>query len=126
MRPLPIEELKDMPGFVRGVSIIRGSPFPVVDPGSLLGMNEQRPITRFITLRISDTRGIALAVDEVLGIRELDPSLLQQLPSLLQSPSSETIEAISPLDDELLIVLRASKILSEDTWQALGIGEGLR
>jgi len=113
-----------MPRFVRGLSIIRGTPFPVVDAGSFLGRKEQRPATRFVTLRISDTRGIALAVDEVMGVRELDPSVLQQMPSLLQSADSETIEAIGTLEGELLIVLRASKMLSEEIWQSLEMGEG--
>ena len=31
MRPLPIEPVAGTPGFVRGVSVIRGAPTPVVD-----------------------------------------------------------------------------------------------
>jgi len=122
MRPLPTEAFKDMPGFVRGLSIIRGSPFPVVDVGALLGTNGQMPVTRFIALRISETRGIALAVEEVVGVKELDPSLLQRMPSLLHGADSERVAAIGTLDGELLVILQEGKMLSEDVWQFFGMG----
>ena len=125
MRPLPIEELKDVPTCVRGLSIVRGYPLPVLDAGSLLGLSGHRPIRRFVTLRVSERRTTALAVDDVLGIRELDRLLVQQLPSVLQSDHAEAIEGISILDGELLIVLRATKMIPEELWQTLGFEEGV-
>jgi len=126
MRPLPIADLNGMPGFVLGLSVIRGTPIPVVDAGSLLGKGRNRQITRFVTLRIGDGRWIALAVGEVLGIREMGQALLQEIPPLLQSAGSDAIEAICSLEAELLIVLQASKILCEDVWQSLEIVESVR
>lgn len=126
MRPLPVAELKGMPGFVLGLSLIRGSPIPVVDVASFLGGSQDRQITRFVTLRINCGRRIALAVGEVLGIREIGQALLQEMPPLLQGAGSDTIEAICSLDAEILIVLQASKILSEEIWQSLDIGESIR
>jgi len=123
MRPLPMERLPEIPAFVCGLSVIRGIPCPVVDVGALLDRKEPKSITRFISLRLSDSKRIALAVDAVLGVRELDPSVLQRMPSLLQSADSESIEAIGTLDGELLMVLEASKMLAEETWQSLGKGE---
>ncbi len=36
MRPLPFKPVAGTPGFVRGVSVIRGTPTPVVDLKALL------------------------------------------------------------------------------------------
>ena len=51
MRPLPVERIAGMPSFVRGVSIIRGVPTPVVDLGVVLGTPGEAA-ERFVTLRL--------------------------------------------------------------------------
>src|SRR5579864_4751234 len=48
MRPLPIAPLAGAPEIVRGLSVIRGAPVPVVDLGRLLGSEAQSPSTRFV------------------------------------------------------------------------------
>jgi chemotaxis signal transduction protein len=50
MRPLPVERIAGMLSFVRGVSIIRGVPTPVVDLGVVLGTPGEA-VDRFVTLR---------------------------------------------------------------------------
>jgi chemotaxis signal transduction protein len=45
MRPLRIEPVGGTPGFVRGVSMIRGAPTPVVDLKALLENSENHPGT---------------------------------------------------------------------------------
>ena len=53
MRPLPIEPVAGTPGFVRGVSVIRGAPTPVVDLRALLE-NVPNSVTygRFVTMKL--------------------------------------------------------------------------
>jgi len=70
MRPLPIEPLANAPAFVRGLSIIRGAPVPVVDLGALLNTPSSRPPPRFVTVRAGERR-VALAVDGILGLRDI-------------------------------------------------------
>ena len=67
MRPLPIQPLADMPALVRGVSIIRGEPVPVVDLAGLLGQTESA-IGRFVVVRVEE-RKVALAIGEVIGVK---------------------------------------------------------
>src|SRR5258708_38332947 len=83
MRPQPIEPIISTLSFVRGLSVIRGAPTPVVDLGALLG-TPARAADRFVTLRVGDRR-VALSVGAVLGIRELDASTLPRLPPLLKN-----------------------------------------
>ena len=116
-RPVPVEPVPGLISYVRGISIIRGTPVPVVDLGDLLN----RPggvAGRFVTLRVAD-RQIALAVGRVLGVAEPDALTLVKLPSLLDDMAKDVIEAIGTLDSQLLVVLRNGWRLPEEVWHKL-------
>jgi purine-binding chemotaxis protein CheW len=117
MRPLPLEPIAGMPSFVRGVSIIRGLPTPVIDLGVVLGALGG-VAERLVTLRLGP-RQVALSVDAVLGVRDLDLSTIQELPPLLRGAPQDILEAIGALDDEILMVLRTGWELPNEVWQAL-------
>jgi purine-binding chemotaxis protein CheW len=121
MRPLAVEPISGIPSFVLGVSIVRGVPTPVVDLGTLLGM-PGGIAGRFVTLRVGD-RQVALSVDEVLGVYNLNSSTTQKLPPLFQGASRDIIEAMGTLDTQLLVVLRQGWELPEDVWQAMAADE---
>jgi purine-binding chemotaxis protein CheW len=116
MRPLPIEELAGVPSCVEGVAVIRGIPTPVIRLAALLGSPADSP-QRFVTLRVDD-RQVALAVERVLGVRELE-TRAQQLPPLLLDASKDIVESIDILDEQLLIVLRAGWELPPEVWHTL-------
>jgi purine-binding chemotaxis protein CheW len=119
MRPLPIESVPEMPDFVRGVSLIRGAPVPVIDLGVLLEIGEpSASYGRFVTLRLGERR-VALGVDAVIGSRNLDPAQLEQLPPLLHDGTADRIEAIGTRDAQLLLVLRAARIVPDAVWATL-------
>jgi purine-binding chemotaxis protein CheW len=122
MRVLPIDAISGAPRYVLGLCIIRGSPVPVVDPGLLLNdqlLNDQllgdQPTRsrRLVTIR-AGRRTIALAVEEVLGIRAIGADTFSQLPSLLRDAAAETIAAIGILDAELLFFLHTARMVPED------------
>jgi purine-binding chemotaxis protein CheW len=118
MRLLPVRLQDGTPPFVTGISTIRGVPVPVVDSGSLLDGRESPP-KRLIALKIADRR-VALAVDEVLGIRELSAESMQDLPPLLKEAGDDVIEAIGTFDAELLLVLRDIRIVPDSVWTSVG------
>lgn len=124
MRPLPVEPLAGMPAFVMGLAVVRGQPLPVVDAGALLGDLEDPQHTRFVTL-VTGRRNIALAVEAVLGVRELPPDL-QGLPPLLREASAEVVSAIGTLDAELLLLLESARIVPDSVWQAVDRGGSRR
>jgi purine-binding chemotaxis protein CheW len=104
MRPLPTESLAGAPACVLGVAIIRGDAVPVVDLSSLLGGDRVDP-TRLVTVRV-DGRVVALGVDEVVGVRSVADSAVEDLPPLLAGAPADVIAAMGTLDAELLFVLR--------------------
>lgn len=112
MRMLPLEQLAGAPRYVRGVSIIRGAPVPVVDVGLIIG-GEIVPSTRLVAIRAA-RRTIALAVDEVIGITGIAADAFGRLPPLLQQAAADTVSAIGALDSELLVFLRTGRLVPED------------
>lgn len=122
MRPLPTEPLAGQPPFVRGVSIIRGRPTPVVDIESLISSSGSSECTRFVTLRTGGHR-VALAVASVAGLKRLKAGDHEQLPPLLRSVGDSVISMLGTLDADLLAVLDASRVLPDEAWMRLEKGE---
>jgi purine-binding chemotaxis protein CheW len=118
MRPMPVTALVGAPVFVRGMSVIRGTAIPVVDAGSLFGAAAPAAATRFVTLK-TDHSHVALAVEEVVGIRSLAAVALSDLPPLLRSASADLVSAVGMLDTELLLVLQTARIIPDSVWQSL-------
>lgn len=117
MRPLPVQPLANMPPFVRGVAVVRGEPIPVVDLACLLGATEFS-IGRFVAIRAGERR-VALAVQDVIGIRVLDATSLATVPPLLQEAHPELVAALSSADKMLLVVLKTARILPGEVWEVL-------
>lgn len=115
MRPLPVQEVVNLPLFVQGLTMIRGAPTPVVSLASLFA-DSGRPPTRFVVVRAGD-RPVALAVDSVLGVIELGPATLHALPPQAQSAGTATLLAIGALDAQLLFVLNSTSLIPDEVWQ---------
>jgi purine-binding chemotaxis protein CheW len=118
MRWLPVEPMADGPDFVRGIAIIRGSGVPVVDLGTLLGTGGGEARARLLTVRTGE-QCVALAVDRVLGFVDLATLSAQEMPPLLREAKPDLVRAIGVLDERLLVVLGAARLLPESTWAAL-------
>jgi purine-binding chemotaxis protein CheW len=111
MRPQAVKPLPGMPPYVLGLSRIRGQAIPVVHLGALLGAATPAPAGRFVTVDTGGRR-VALAVDAVIGVRRLDAAALGGVPG-------ELVEALGVMDKELLVVLRAARILPTEVWERL-------
>lgn len=115
MRPLPVETLASMPAFVRGLARARGNPLPVVDLGALLGGDTPARPTRFVMVRV-DGRHVLLAVEEVLGVRDLGQVAVERLPPLLGDGGGAAVASVGMLDAALLVVLQTARLMPPSTW----------
>jgi purine-binding chemotaxis protein CheW len=118
MRPLPVEPLSGTPPFLLGLSVIRGAPVPVVDLGALVGSPEPRETSRYLTVE-AGARRVALALEAVLGVRELDATTFDRLPPLRADARADAIASVAALDRRLLLVLEAARLIPEELWRAL-------
>jgi purine-binding chemotaxis protein CheW len=119
MRSMPVEPFPDLPSYVRGVSIVRGRPTPVVDLRTLLGDGEGGEACRLVTVKAEGDRRIALLVDAVLGIHRRESATAEALPPLLQDAGDGIVRELERLDRALLTVLEAGRLIPEDVWAGL-------
>jgi purine-binding chemotaxis protein CheW len=121
MRPLPVDPIgssgDDALAMVEGLAMIRGAPVPVIDARRLLGVPGERA-ARFVIVQTADRR-IALGVDAVIEVMQIDLEILARLPPLLGGANREAVSAIGARDAGLLVVLDAARVLPEDSWRAL-------
>jgi purine-binding chemotaxis protein CheW len=116
MRPLPIDPMSGLPPFVLGLSVIRGTGVPVLDLAIVLGLKGSGEVSRFVAVKIGE-QTIALAVNAVVGLHELDNTHLDELPALLGSANADVVDAIGVLDAQLLFLLRAGRLLPPEVWE---------
>ena len=126
MRPLPIEPIARMPDFIRGISLIRGIAVPVVDLTALVsncvaGATYQR----LVSVKLGDRR-VALGVDGVVGVKNLDAAQFAELPPLFREGNAGPIEAIGMSDAQLLLILRATRLVPDEVWTRLELARSDR
>jgi purine-binding chemotaxis protein CheW len=122
MRGQPIDRLSGLPPFIAGLSIIRGTPVPVVDAGSLLNAAPTAG-AYFVAVEVGD-RPIALAVDQVVGLRRIARTGWVPLPPLLRNIAEDTVSAIRANDGDLLLLLDAARLVPVHRlveWNAIGV-----
>ncbi|HTV87439.1 MAG TPA: chemotaxis protein CheW [Stellaceae bacterium] len=117
MRAPAIEPLAGMPAFVLGLSIIRGMPVPVIDAHSLLNAAASR--AAYVIVLDVGGRAVALAVDEIIGLRRIAGDALAPLPPLLRNVANDAVAAIRVCDGELLLLLDTARLVPAHLLAAL-------
>lgn len=110
--------MDNSPSYVLGIAIVRGVPTPVVDLGALIEGVRTSSLPRFVSLRVAN-RIVALAVSQVLSVSTRDLDTLSSVPPLLGDVANTAIESLGRLDADLVVVLRASRIIPESVLDAL-------
>jgi len=116
MRPLAVRRLAGVPSYVRGVTIMRGVPTPVVDVARLVG-GEQGEVSRFVAVR-TEQGPIAFATGPVLGIRATEPDPAARHSLLLSDACSRLVAGIGTIDAEPILLLQSMRVLPDEVWTA--------
>jgi purine-binding chemotaxis protein CheW len=104
MRPLTVHGLAGAPAHVKGITIMRGVPTPVVDVAALVG-GAAAPASRYVAVRTA--RGpVAFATGEVLGIGEAPTAR----PGEGSPVPVRLIAAVGTYQSEPLFLLRADEV----------------
>ena len=123
-----ITSLPSVPGWLRGVTNLRGEVLSVVDLRSLLGLPEgSNSVTQRLIVVRSTQEEIATGwiVDRVIGVRRLTTTDMQPCSSLTTGATVGFLSGIVECDGQLVAVLDVNRVLSspemrqfEPTWQA--------
>lgn len=116
MRPQPMQALRSAPAFVLGVAVVRGETTPVVDLSAVV-VGAAGPVHRLVSLKTPAGR-VALAVSEVVGVRDLDELTGEPLPALLGDARGQAVAALARLDGALVAVLDGARVVPDEVWSA--------
>lgn len=103
--------------FVKGVINLRGVITPVID---LKQRFKQTPIeiteqSRIIIVHIDDIV-VGFLVDEANNVIDVNASLIEETPEVIESQNMEYISGVINLNNRLLVMLDIEKILEEQTF----------
>jgi purine-binding chemotaxis protein CheW len=115
MRPLTVRPLAGTPSYVRGVTIMRGVPTPVLDVARLVG-GEEADIVRFVAVR-TERGPVAFATGPVLGIRAAVADTARHS-VLYGGASSRLVAGVGTVDAEPILLLQSMRVLPDDVWLA--------
>ena len=115
MRPLPSRPLTGTPGFVLGISVLRGVPTPVIDVARLL-TGVAGEVERYVAVR-TERGPVALAIGTVLGILDTEVGPADAHPALLGG-SHRLVAGVATLGSEPLLLLQNMRAVPDEVWQA--------
>jgi purine-binding chemotaxis protein CheW len=121
MRPLATRPLAGTPGFVLGISVLRGIPTPVIDVARLLtGLAGE--VERYVAIR-TERGPVALAIGTVLGIQATDTGPADAHPALLGG-SHRLVAGVATLGSEPLLLLQNLRAVPDEVWEAAAAADG--
>ena len=116
MRPLTVRPLAGTPSYVRGVTIMRGVPTPVLDVARLVA-GEEAEIVRFVAVR-TERGPVAFATGPVLGIRPAAADTAAGPAVLYGGASSRLVAGVGTVDAEPILLLQSMRVLPDEVWVA--------
>jgi purine-binding chemotaxis protein CheW len=122
MRPLETRALAGTPAFVRGITVLRGVPTPVIDVSRLLGGGPAEA-DRYLAVR-TERGAIALATGEIVGIRIVEAEPTGGHPALLGGGSTRMVAGVGTLGAEPLLLLQSLRAVPDEVWEAAAVNSG--
>jgi purine-binding chemotaxis protein CheW len=118
MRPLATRPLAGTPPYVRGLTILRGAPAPVIDMTRLL-TGVETAVDRYVAVRAG--RGpVVCATGPVLGVREVDVAPPEGPAAILAGASRALIAAVGTIGTDPLLLLHSIAAVPDEVWEAAG------
>ncbi|GGN66072.1 hypothetical protein GCM10010112_28100 [Actinoplanes lobatus] len=118
MRPLETMPIAGTPPWVRGLTVLRGEPAPVLDVTRLLTGADGR-IERYVAVRAG--RGpVACATGPVLGVQEIRVSPPEGPSALVTGVARALVAGVGTIGADPLLLLRDFRAVPDAVWEAAG------
>ena len=110
-----ITRLPHAPSFVEGITNLRGAVVPVVDLRKRFGLTAQEATrdTRIVVANIGSTK-VGLVVDAVTQVIRVAEDKIEPPPQMSVTINSAFIKNIAKLDQQLVILLDLTRVLSSE------------
>ena len=124
-KDIPIIPIPNAPRCIKGIINLRGDVIPVYSLREKFGMPTDVQLdTKELVIAKSQGVVIAIEVDLVKEIVELEDSMLGAVPTILKSEGTEYIGSVAHVDKNLVLVLNLDGLLDSDQAEHLQtIGE---
>lgn len=114
--------IPNMPPTIRGVFKLRNSIIPIVDLKKRFKFDEDSTKIDTIILVETHEMSIAILIDRVKMVCEVDDSTIQPPPVLNSSINKEYLSGVSQLDkDTILMIINIDKLFSKDELQSFSV-----
>ncbi|HEC12158.1 MAG TPA: purine-binding chemotaxis protein CheW [Acidiferrobacteraceae bacterium] len=106
------------PAYVLGIINLRGNVVTVLDIRRRFGLDDKEAddATRIVIVE-AQQHIIGILVDNVAEVVELSSSQIETAPNVGNDKSSKYIEGVFSRENDLLILVDVSKLLSDSEWQ---------
>jgi purine-binding chemotaxis protein CheW len=109
-----------MGGFIKGILNLRGVIIPVFDPREKFGLSSRDYDTHTVIFILELAgRLFGLIVDTASDVIDLDAKDIQPTPAFSTPIQSDYIQGIGSIEDRLVVLLNADRLLNEQEISAL-------
>lgn len=111
-----IVRIPNAPSYIRGIINLRGTVIPVFSLREKFGLEPNRGNTsKLIVTKISGM-DIAIEVDEVSEIQNVDNMNISVPPRIVVGNDTEYLGSIAKVDGNLVIIINLDRLISEDEY----------
>ncbi len=117
-----ITRVPEAPGFVKGITNLRGEIIPVIDLAFQLGLppQEKQPESARIVVTEIMHQTVGILVDEVPEVLRIPEENIEPTPQLIDSEiNKEYIRGVGKLEHRLILLLNLDKILTSHQMEKL-------
>ena len=112
----PITAVPHTPGFVEGVTNLRGTVLPVIDLRKRFGLPaaETTKEARIVVVEVDGIQQVGMVVDAVSEVLRVPEENVEPPSPIVASADSAFITGIAKVDKRLIILLDLNKVLSPE------------
>ncbi|MFA4915878.1 MAG: chemotaxis protein CheW [Syntrophales bacterium] len=116
----PLTRVPGMGGFIKGILNLRGVILPVFDPREKFDLPSRAYDSRTVILILELAgRLVGIVVDMASDVVDISPEAIQPTPAFSTPIETEYIHGITSIEDRLVIILNADRLLNEQDIDAL-------
>lgn len=98
--------------YVKGIINLRGQVIPVYSLKRKFGISDTTASETMIVINVSGVM-IALEVDDVMEIDDINPDKIVPMPTIAKSQDSQYLDRVANLDNRLIILLDVNALLTD-------------